>query len=120
MTIDYEVTYLLRPNLEENEVQQRTAAVAEQLKNAGGEVRAIETLGRKRLAYTIGDVREGIYVTMRFRSEPAAAKEIERLLSLNEDVMRALLIKLDKRALEAEKAVPPPAAVPPPVSPAAL
>lgn len=113
MTVDYEVTYILRPNLEENEVEERTAAIAEQLKNQGGEVVTLEKLGKKRLAYEIRDVREGIYTVMRFRSEAAAAKELERQLGLNEDVMRALFIRLDKRALEAERAAalaPPPAA----------
>jgi small subunit ribosomal protein S6 len=109
MAVDYEVTYILRPNLEENEVTERTNAIAEQLKGNGGEVLSTELLGKKRLAYEIKDVREGIYAVMRFRSEAATAHELERQLGLNEDVMRALLIKLDKHALAAEKAAPAPA-----------
>ena len=101
---DYEVTYILRPNLEENEVGERTAAISEQLKSNGGEVMNLEVLGKKRLAYEINDVREGIYAVLRFRSEAATAHELERQLGLNEDVMRALLIKLDKQAVAAEKA----------------
>ncbi len=104
MAVDYEVTYILRPNLEENEVTERTNAVTELLKNNGGEVVSTEILGKKRLAYEVNDVREGIYAVMRFRSSGDAAHELERQLGLNEDVMRALLIKLDKHALAAEKA----------------
>jgi small subunit ribosomal protein S6 len=104
MAVDYEVTYILRPNLEENEVGERTTAIADQLKGNGGEILNVETLGKKRLAYELNDVREGIYAVMRFRSEASTAHELERQLGLNEDVMRALLIKLDKHALEAEKA----------------
>lgn len=114
MAVDYEVTYILRPNLEENEVTERTAAIAEQLKGNGGEILGTELLGKKRLAYEINDVREGIYAVMRFRSEAPAAHELERQLGLNEDVMRALLIKLDKHALAAEKAAPAPAPAPQP------
>ena len=106
--VEYEVTYILRPNLEENEVTERTAAISEQLKNNGGEILNQELLGKKRLAYEIDDVREGIYAVLRFKSEPAAAHELERQLGLNEDVMRALLIKLDKHAVAAEKAATPP------------
>ncbi len=108
MAVDYEVTFILRPNLEENEVGERTTAIADLLKANGGEVLAIETLGKKRLAYEINDLREGIYTVMRFRSEADAAHELERQLGLNEDVMRALLIKLDKHAILAEKAAPAP------------
>jgi len=113
MAVDYEVTYILRPNLEENEVGERTGAFAELLKSNGGELLNLETLGKKRLAYEINDVREGVYAVMRFRAEAAAAHELERQLGLNEDVMRALLIKLDKHALAAEKAAPAPAPAPP-------
>lgn len=109
MVVDYEVTYILRPNLEENEATERTTAIAEQLKGNGGEILGTELLGKKRLAYEINDVREGIYAFMRFRSDAATAHELERQLGLNEDVMRALLIKLDKHALAAEKAAPAPA-----------
>lgn len=104
MAVEYEVTYILRPNLEENEVGERTNAISEALKSNGGEVLNLEVLGKKRLAYEINDVREGIYAVMRFRSEAATAHELERQLGLNEDVMRALLIKLDKHAIEAERA----------------
>jgi small subunit ribosomal protein S6 len=104
MAVDYEVTYILRPNLEENEVTERTTAIAEQLKSNGGELMTHDVLGKKRLAYEINDVREGIYAVLRFRGEAATAHELERQLGLNEDVMRALLIKLDKHALAAEKA----------------
>lgn len=115
MANEYEVTYLLRPNLEEAEADQRAAAIAQSLTSNGGEVLNVEKLGKKRLAYEMHDVREGIYVVMRFRSETAAAKELERQLGLNEDVLRALLIRLDKQALEAEKvaAAAPPVPTPP-------
>jgi small subunit ribosomal protein S6 len=104
MAVDYEVTYILRPNLEENEVGERTNAIAEQLKNNGAELLGQEVLGKKRLAYEVNDVREGIYAVLRFRSDAATAHELERQLGLNEDVMRALLIKLDQHALAAERA----------------
>jgi small subunit ribosomal protein S6 len=116
MAVDYEVTYILRPNLEENEVTERTNAITEQLKGNGGEVLNVDLLGKKRLAYEINDVREGIYTVVRFRSEAATAHELERQLGLNEDVMRALLIRLDKHALAAEKAAPPPAPPPTPAT----
>ena len=108
MKVDYEVTYILRPNFEEAEVVERSTAVADILKNQGGEVLTTDQLGKKRLAYEIADLREGHYVTMQFRAEPAAAKELERLMGLNEDIIRALVIKLDKRALAQIAAGPPP------------
>ena len=97
---EYEVTYILRPNLEETEVDTRATAIAEIIKNQGGEVLGYEKLGKKRLAYEINDLREGNYVVMRFRSTGDASKELERQLKLQEDVLRALVIHLEKKMLE--------------------
>ncbi|MBV8688913.1 MAG: 30S ribosomal protein S6 [Candidatus Eremiobacteraeota bacterium] len=108
MKTDYEVTYILRPQLEEAEVDERANAVAELIKRSGGEVRTLEKLGKKRLAYEIADFREGVYVVMAFRSEPAAARELERQLRLNDDVVRELVVKLDPRTLAAAAAAQPP------------
>jgi small subunit ribosomal protein S6 len=93
---DYEVTYILRPNLEETEADERANAVAEGVKTRGGEVLGdLEKMGKRRLAYEIDDVREGYYVVMKFRSDPDGAKELERQMRLNENVLRALVIRAD-------------------------
>ncbi len=94
---EYEVTYILRPSLEESDVEQRVNAIAEIVKNQHGDVTGIERLGKKRLAYEIADVREGNYVVMQFKSEAAASKELERQLKLHEDVLRALIVRLDAK-----------------------
>jgi small subunit ribosomal protein S6 len=97
MTTDYEVTYIVRPNLEESDVDQRVELFAEQIRKGGGEiVGEIEKMGKRRLAYEIDDVREGYYVVMKFKSDAAQAKGLERQLRLNEDVMRQLLINVNK------------------------
>jgi len=97
MTTDYEVTYIMRPSLEEAEIDTKVDQVAKVLKDNGGEVVGeIEKMGKRRLAYEIDDVREGYYVVMKFKGEPATAKELERQLRLNEDVMRALLININE------------------------
>jgi small subunit ribosomal protein S6 len=95
MTTDYEVTYIVRPNLEETEVDTKVEQIAEVLRSNGGEPGEIEKMGKRRLAYEINDIREGYYVVMKFKSDAAAAKELERQLRLNEDVMRQLLINLN-------------------------
>jgi len=95
----YETTYILRPSLEESEVEQRAGAIAEIVKSQGGEVTSVERLGKKRLAYEIKDVREGNYVVMQFKSAAAVSKELDRQLKLHEDVLRALIVRLDAKML---------------------
>ena len=95
MPTNYEVTYILRPNLEEDAVEAKITQFSEVLAGGGAEVGAIERMGKRRLAYEIDDLREGYYVVMQFKSSAAAAKELDRQLGLSEDVMRALLINTD-------------------------
>lgn len=95
MTTDYEITYIVKPNLEEADVDTKVEQIAEIVRTGGGEVGEIEKMGKRRLAYEIDDLREGYYVVMKFKTEAASAKELERLLRLNDDVMRQLLINLN-------------------------
>jgi small subunit ribosomal protein S6 len=92
--IDYEVTYVLRPSLEEPEVDEKADAIAEGVKTRGGEVVGeLEKHGKRRLAYEIDDVREGYYITMHFKSSGDEQKELERQLRLNESVLRHIIIR---------------------------
>ena len=96
MASDYAVPYILKPSLEEADIDARVATLAAVLTNNGGEVVGeIEKMGKRRLAYEIDDTREGYYVVIKFKSDAAQAKELERQMRLSEDVMRALLIRLD-------------------------
>lgn len=113
----YEVTYILRPSLEESEVEERANAIAEIVKGQGGEVNGVERLGKKRLAYEIDDVREGHYVVMQFKSEAPASKELERQLKLHEDVLRALVVRLDAKMLTHMAALAAAAPPAPPIQP---
>jgi small subunit ribosomal protein S6 len=111
-TVEYEVTYILRPHLEEADTEAQISHIADQLRTAGGEVSGdIDRFGKRRLAYEIGDVREGFYVVMRFKSEPPAAKELERLLRLNQNVVRALLLRREEYTIPVPVPVPVAAAV---------
>ena len=95
MTTDYEVTYIVRPNLEEADVDTRVTPSPPNSRPTAAKPGEIEKMGKRRLAYEIDDVREGYYVVMKFKSDAAQAKELERQLRLNEDVMRQLLINLN-------------------------
>jgi small subunit ribosomal protein S6 len=95
---EYEVTYILRPSLEETEVDERANAVVEDVKARGGEVVGeLEKHGKRRLAYEIDDVREGYYITMHFKSDADQQKELERRMRLNDTVLRALFIRKDEK-----------------------
>lgn len=89
----YEITYILRPLLEDPQVDEQVMHFSDVVKNNGGQISNAERLGKKRLAYEIQKQREGHYVCMQFDGNPDCAKEALRQLRLAESVIRAMLIK---------------------------
>lgn len=87
----YEVMYII-PVLDEEQTQ----AVIERYKSLltanGAVIEHEETWGKRRLAYEIDDHREGYYVVTIFRGEPAAVKELDRVMRISDDVIRHMIV----------------------------
>jgi small subunit ribosomal protein S6 len=92
----YEVMYVLRPDLEEEKVKANVARYSEIVTNYGGEITKLQELGKRRLAYEINKFREGFYVLMNFKANADAVAEAERLMKINDDVIRFLFVREDK------------------------
>ena len=106
----YEITYIIDPDVTEDDftaLVERYRALAET--QGATEIRVdTRTLGRRSLAYAIKHKRVGHYVIMNFMSEPAAPAELERVLKINDAILRAMVVRLDEMP-------PEPAPIPEPV-----
>ena len=103
----YETTYILRPNLGEEqftEIIDRTNAI---VTNDGGAIICLDRWGIKRLAYEINREIQGYYVYMNFAAPGKTVDEIERIFRIDDRALRYLTVKLgdsmDAEAIEAEK-----------------
>ena len=93
---EYEMMYMLRPELDEAAVAASIAKESELVTSNGGEVTKAEPWGpRRRLAYPIKTCREAQYVLMQFKLDPQALAEVERIVRLTDEVIRYLVIRLD-------------------------
>jgi small subunit ribosomal protein S6 len=90
---DYESTFILAPTLDAEGVQKEIEAVKGFISKEGGEVTAEKEWGRRRLAYPIQDHSEGVYHILRFNLEGEKLGELNRFFRLNENVLRALVIR---------------------------
>ncbi|HEM55936.1 MAG TPA: 30S ribosomal protein S6, partial [Thermodesulfobium narugense] len=74
---------------------------------SSGELLKSDNWGKKRLAYTIDDLREAIYIYDEFRLPTSVVAEVDRILKISEIVIRHMIVKkpdvLQKAALNAEK-----------------
>jgi small subunit ribosomal protein S6 len=88
----YEVVYILDPALEEGAVTAKLEKFHALATSSGGEVSAVDHWGIRQLAYPIKRHKSGYYVVAQFTAAPDALPEFERLLKLDEEVMRYLLV----------------------------
>ncbi|HET9187798.1 MAG TPA: 30S ribosomal protein S6 [Acidothermaceae bacterium] len=93
----YELMVLLDPDVEERTVAPSLEQYLGVIRNDGGTVEKVDIWGRRRLAYEIGKKAEGIYAVVDLVAEPAAVKELDRQLNLNETVLRTKLIRPESR-----------------------
>ena len=75
--------------------------------NANAENVQIDDWGKRRFAYPIQDMNEGYYTVVTFKCEGAFPAELQRLMNIDESVLRAMVIRLEHEAVA--KAVEAPA-----------
>jgi small subunit ribosomal protein S6 len=128
----YEVMFIVRPDATEEEQDKLIEGFSANVTGGGGEVTAVEKLGRRRLAYTVRKFNEGIYVLLTVSADGKLIAELERRLRVTEAVIKYITVRMDeelkrlakKKALRDSKvkrsAQPTfsPAAVPAPLTPA--
>ncbi len=88
----YEVMYIIRPDVEQEAVQATVEKFQGIIQN-GGEITKHEVLGKRRLAYEINKVRDGVYVLVNFTATPEVVAELERILKISDEVIRYLITK---------------------------
>jgi ribosomal protein S6/ribosomal protein S18 len=88
----YEVVYILDPALDESAANAKLEKFHELATAKGGEVSAVDHWGPRQLAYPISKQKNGYYVVAQFTAASDALPEFERLLKLDAEVMRYLLV----------------------------
>lgn len=94
---EYEVFYILRPDLEDDAVNANMERFKGVIEQFGGEVTNLEKWSKRRLAYEINKYKEGLYILLNFKGPAEVAQEIDRLMKINEDVLRHIIIREDDK-----------------------
>ena len=99
----YECTFIVNPGLDDAQIEGTIKAAEETIVKNGGQLIATDRIGRRRLAYPITKKHNGFYVCVEFEADGKSIERVERFLTLDENVMRYLTLKLDKRQLDAKR-----------------
>jgi len=88
---NYELMYILMPNLEENDLKAESGSLQKILTDNGAKITGINEWGIRDLAYEIKKQKKGYYVVVNFQSEPVACQEFTRIVRLDPKVIRFLI-----------------------------
>jgi len=97
----YEATFIVNAGLDDPQIDAIIEKVQESIIKNNGEIMELAKWGRKRFAYPIKKKNNGFYVVCVFKSSGDLIARLERHFLLEENIIRFLIIGLDKKALQA-------------------
>ncbi|KIL42875.1 30S ribosomal protein S6 [Jeotgalibacillus alimentarius] len=89
----YEIMYIVRPDVDEDQKKAVTERFEEILTSNGGEIIESKEWGKRRFAYEINDYREGFYQIVKLNSGSEAINEFDRLAKISDDIVRHMTIR---------------------------
>ena len=92
----YESVFIARQDITSAQVEAMADEFAEIITSAGGSIKKREYWGLRSLAYRIKKNRKGHYVMFNMETGTEALREYERILGLNEDVLRFLNLNIEE------------------------
>lgn len=103
--MSYECTFICSPELDSTKIEELTSKASKIIETAGGTVKNLQQLGKKKLAYNVKKFREGIYVYMELSGSGSMVSSLENFFKVNDSIIRFLTIKVEpKKKVVAKKA----------------
>ncbi len=103
-TRQYEVVYVVSPEITEEGVTELHERIAEIVGQLGGSIDKTDNWGRRRLAYEIDRHREGTYVIETVTGPGTLVTELDRRLRVMEQLLRHLIVRVDEDLRKARRA----------------
>ena len=120
MNRTYELMFIVRPDMIEEEQDKLISTLETAVTTSGGNVKSVEKMGKRRLAYMVRRFHDGIYVLLTVEGGGGLIHELERRLRVTEPVIKFITVRIDEeqkrldkiRAIrDARRKTPPPAPV---------
>ena len=99
----YEVMFIIRPDVAEEDADKLIAGFEATVTGGGGNVRSVEKMGRRKLAYTVRKFNDGNYVLLTIDADGKLVAELERRLRVSEPVIKYLTVRMDEEEKRLDK-----------------
>lgn len=93
----YEIMIIIDPAVDERQVPALIEKYTNVVTSEKGVVDNLDIWGKRRLAYEINKKTDGIYAVLQLTCEPATVSEIDRLMAIDEKIMRAKVMRTDSK-----------------------
>ena len=93
----YELMFIADPELDERGLKKLTEQYLELVTKEGGSVENTDSWGRRKLAYEIDGTTEGNYVVVNYTTPPEVSAALDRVLNLNDSVVRTKILRKDAK-----------------------
>jgi small subunit ribosomal protein S6 len=103
MQRSYEVMFIVRPDLMEEDVDKLISTLQGHATTAGATVEKAEKMGKRRLAYDVKKFSDGQYVLFVLQADGKAIHELERRLRVSEPVIKFITVRTDEERQRLDK-----------------
>jgi small subunit ribosomal protein S6 len=103
MNRTYELMFIVRPDMVEEELDKLISALETAVTSTGGTVKNVEKMGKRRLAYTVRRFNDGQYILLTIEGPGAVIHEVERRLRVTEPVIKFITVRIDEEQKRLDK-----------------
>lgn len=103
MNRTYELMFIVRPDMPEEEQDKLISTLESAVTSSGGAMKKVERMGKRRLAYTVRRFFEGVYILLTVEGSGGLVHELERRLRVTEPVIKFLTVRVDEEQKRLDK-----------------
>ncbi|MGZ4832340.1 MAG: 30S ribosomal protein S6 [Terriglobales bacterium] len=92
----YELMFIVRPDVVDEELDRLISTLESQVSTAGGTLKNAERMGKRRLAYMVRGFQDGMYVLFTIEGTGQVVRELERRLRVTEQVIKFITVRIDE------------------------
>jgi small subunit ribosomal protein S6 len=103
MNRTYELMFIVRPDMAEEDQDKLISTLETVVTTSGGQVKTVEKMGKRRLAYTVRRFHEGLYMLLTVEGGGGLIHELERRLRVTEPVIKFITVRIDEEQKRLDK-----------------
>ena len=103
MNRTYELMFIVRPDMAEEDLDKLISTLETVVTSSSGQVKSVERMGKRRLAYIVRKFHDGIYVLLTVEGAGGLIHELERRLRVTEPVIKFLTVRIDEEQKRLDK-----------------